>query len=113
MKLIQKILPLILVAFFSNLIFAQDGIGVRLDNDFSKIKKPKFYFSPINVQLLENNKKFISEVPKRVDLTETAFNCNDLALFCRLELKMEKAAKMPVKFRIGEVQYVEKMEGKY
>lgn len=36
----------------------------------------------------------------------------ELGLFCKLEVKMEKAFKMPVKFRLGEVQYVEKMEGK-
>lgn len=47
------------------------------------------------------------------DLNNKAYNYHDLALFCRLEVKMEKAFKMPVKFRIGEVQYVEKMEGKY
>lgn len=37
----------------------------------------------------------------------------DLAFFCRLEVKMEKAANIPIKFRLGEVQYVENMEGKY
>jgi hypothetical protein len=42
-----------------------------------------------------------------------AWKYEDLAFFCRLEVKMEKAAKFPIKFRLGEVQYVEKMEGKY
>lgn len=42
-----------------------------------------------------------------------AWKYEELAFFCRLEVKMEKAAKFPIKFRLGEVQYVEKMEGKY
>ena len=41
------------------------------------------------------------------------YQAQELAFFCRWEVKMEKASKMPVKFRLGEVQYTERMEGKY
>lgn len=37
---------------------------------------------------------------------------NQLPFFCKMEVKMEKTFKFPVKVRLGEVQYVEKMEGK-
>lgn len=37
----------------------------------------------------------------------------DLTFFCRLEVKIEKKLRMPFKFRLGEVQYTERMEGKY
>lgn len=40
-----------------------------------------------------------------------AFQVRDLAFSCRIEWRMEKALKFPVKFRLGEVQYVEAMEG--
>lgn len=36
-----------------------------------------------------------------------------LAFFCKLEVIMEKKARFPIKMRLGEVQYVEQMEGKY
>jgi hypothetical protein len=42
----------------------------------------------------------------------SAYNYNDLAIFCKLEVKMERAAGLPIKFRLGEVNYVEQMEGK-
>lgn len=41
-----------------------------------------------------------------------AFSPTDLAFFCRLEYKMERTLRFPVKIRLGEVQYVEEMEGK-
>lgn len=37
----------------------------------------------------------------------------DLAFFCKLEVKLEKATNLPIKFRLGEVQYAENREGKY
>ena len=42
-----------------------------------------------------------------------AYNFNHLAFFCRLEVRMEKATKMPVRFRLGTVDYVDRLEGKY
>lgn len=41
-----------------------------------------------------------------------AWNYQELAFFCKLEVKMEKALQLPVKVRLGEVHTVEKMEGK-
>lgn len=37
---------------------------------------------------------------------------SDLAFFCKVEVKMEKATHFPIKFRLGDVQYVERLEGK-
>lgn len=45
-------------------------------------------------------------------LNVSAYNYDDLAIFCKLEVKMEKASGIPVKFRLGEVNYVERLEGK-
>lgn len=40
------------------------------------------------------------------------YQYEDLAFFCKWEVKLEKAAQMPVKFRLGDVQYVDWLEGK-
>jgi len=38
---------------------------------------------------------------------------DNLALFCKIEVRLEKATKFPVKFRLGEVDYVDRLEGKH
>lgn len=35
-----------------------------------------------------------------------------LAFFCLVELHLEKAARLPIKFRLGSVDYVDRLEGK-
>jgi len=41
------------------------------------------------------------------------YSYHNLALFCKIEVQLEKAVKLPIKFRLGEVEYVDRMEGKY
>ena len=40
------------------------------------------------------------------------YSYHNLAFFCKVEVKLEKAAKFPVKFRLGDVNYVDQLEGK-
>ncbi len=63
-----------------------------IKNDFSKMPLSKADLRP-------------SAVPK-------AWKYCDLAFFCKVEVELEKAARMPVKFRLGDVQYVDWLEGK-
>ena len=51
------------------------------------------------------NTSHISPIPK-------AYCYEDLAIFCKLEVQLEKTLKFPVKIRLGEVNYVEMLEGK-
>ncbi|MEL6660063.1 MAG: hypothetical protein AAFY48_07790 [Bacteroidota bacterium] len=45
--------------------------------------------------------------------TLPAYNVDHLAFFCRLEVHLEKATKIPVRFRLGDVQQVDYLEGKF
>jgi hypothetical protein len=40
------------------------------------------------------------------------FYASHLPFFCDKELKIQKAIKLPIKFRLGSVQYCDKLEGK-
>lgn len=51
----------------------------------------------------------VSSAPAHIP---AAWSYEELAFFCKLEVKMEKALHLPVKVRLGEVQAVERMEGK-
>lgn len=43
----------------------------------------------------------------------SCYSTADLAFFCRLEVKLERATKIPVRFRLGDVQQVDYLEGKF
>jgi len=40
------------------------------------------------------------------------YNYHNLAFFCKVEVKLEEAVRFPVKFRLGDVNYVDQLEGK-
>lgn len=42
----------------------------------------------------------------------TAYSYERLGIFCKFEVQMERATRFPIKFRLGEVQYTEGLEGK-
>ena len=44
--------------------------------------------------------------------TYNTYCAADLAFFCRIEVKLEKTVRLPVLFRLGDVQYVNYLEGK-
>lgn len=50
--------------------------------------------------------------PLQITPIPKAYCYEDLAIFCKLEVKLEKKFKFPVKIRLGEVNYVEMLEGK-
>lgn len=39
-----------------------------------------------------------------------AYHYEHLGAFCKLEVQLEKAVRLPVKVRLGEVQYTEQLE---
>ncbi|MFK8105253.1 MAG: hypothetical protein AB8G15_22260 [Saprospiraceae bacterium] len=41
-----------------------------------------------------------------------AYCFKELALFCKIEVQLEQLSKIPVKFRLGSVDYVDQLESK-
>lgn len=50
--------------------------------------------------------------PSQQQPNPAAYAYKDLAFFCKIEVQLEKAVKLPVKFRLGSVDYVDYLEGK-
>jgi len=44
--------------------------------------------------------------------TPKIYSFEELAFFCKIEVELEKATGLPVKFRLGSVPYVDRLEGK-
>lgn len=71
-------------------------------------------FSPVHyLSLFRTTDTGLDRTLPTADPLPSAYRYEELAFFCRIEVQMERAFKFSVKFRLGEVQYVERMEGKY
>jgi hypothetical protein len=90
-----------------------DGIGqtgIQLSNPifFQNTKTP--------MTILTKNKyrQALAAVKQQKQPTQIpmAYCYNNLAFFCKIEVKMEKASSFPVKFRLGSVPYVDYLEQK-
>ncbi len=58
------------------------------------------------------SERFLKLLEKKHTPIPRAYCYEDLAFFCKLEVKLEKQLKIPFKIRLGEVNYVEQLEGK-
>jgi hypothetical protein len=96
----QKILFLFLFLFFAKVtLFAQILLP---------LKKAEFSFkSPIGLQVKDTVRTISPSM-----LVSPTFYCSNLAFFCKKEIKIEKVTKIPFRFRLGSVQYVDYLEGK-
>ena len=70
------------------------------------LQKPFFKTS-----ILDTAKTFPLNISPSM-LVSPSFYSNNLAFFCRQEIKFEKVTKIPFKFRLGSVQQVDYLEGK-
>ena len=110
---------LILFLFFGiNSAHAQVGLHIENSTESFQLRKhvlniPSIYptfilysdYSFQNPLTFNSNLNNIIQQPKIYDY-------HNLALFCKLEVQLEKATKFPVKFRLGDVEYVDQLEGK-
>lgn len=104
----KKIVLIFILGLSSNFIFAQTNYFPIKHYTIQQIA-----FEPLNIVDIYQTSLL---KPEPIDLSKaftiSAYSYDDLAIFCKLEVQMEKASGFPVKFRLGEVNYVEQLEGK-
>jgi hypothetical protein len=79
---------------------------------------PKRLSASFTAFRFQTNSSFLPNLQQSMDVFQqsnvaSVYCVADLAFFCRLEVQMEKATKIPVRFRLGDVQQVDYLEGKY
>ena len=74
---------------------------------------PIHFFKPsVAPQLFFNAPLFISPAADVQQVLAPNYYTTHFGFFCKQELQLEKAVKMPIKIRLGSVQEVDRMEGK-
>lgn len=64
------------------------------------------------VTLAPSKNKLESKAFHSLALINPDNSYQNLGVFCKWEVQLEKAARFPVRFRLGEFNYVEQLEGK-
>jgi hypothetical protein len=93
-----EILIFCMIFVVKTLSAQQNQLKSSTDKAFKNL--PSLQFSPIRSQSYS-----IQPVPGN-------FYVKNLGFFCRQELKLEAATGIPFKFRLGSVNYCDRMEGK-
>ena len=111
MKIWFKILFSIFL-FSTSISYSQVGLNVDQQIEITSIPSVfKNTISDYNLSIIKistdseihsvsNQNPNFSSIPK-------IYSYHNLAFFCKVEVKLEKAAKFPVKFRLGDVNYVD------
>ena len=106
--------------FFANALLGQVGLTVEKstadkatlnwNKNGQKIFFPKYKTSDVPKDLRSH---ILSDNYSNALGNFSSNKNNELAFFCRIEVKLEKSSKIPVRFRLGEVQAVDAKEGKW
>ena len=110
----------IVFLFFANVLLGQIGLTVEektadkvtlnWNQNGEKTFFPKYKISGIPVDL--RNHILGDTNSGQIGFHPTNPN-GELAFFCKIEVELEKSSKIPVRFRLGEVQAVDAKEGKW
>ncbi|MFK7773386.1 MAG: hypothetical protein AB8F94_14655 [Saprospiraceae bacterium] len=121
----KKTFHLFLFLSFANVMLGQVGLRVegtqfaqKSQVDWEKRKElvKVFFTKKDQSQIPQDLKKyFLSDKisANSTNIFTQKSTPNELAFFCRIEEKIELKSKIPLRFRLGEVQAVDQKEGKW
>ena len=88
-------------------VFVISAASVRSQTPVTAVSGKNIFKKPYAVAPLNANANISPSM-----LVAPSFYAGHLPFFCRQEIKFEHATKIPFKFRLGSVQYVDYLEGK-
>ena len=67
----------------------------------------------VKAQQFTKFKKITDSLPlQRLHLIPENYYSNNLGFMCKREIQVEKSTKIPLRIRLGSLEYVDKLEGK-
>jgi len=99
------ILTMLFILFLGGL---SAQIGIQIDNVTYKVHETDL--STVE-EAIPHLTQIFKPIAPLTQVLKTDYQ-KHLAFFCRVEVKLEKSTKLPIKFRLGDVQYVDWLEGK-
>ena len=110
--MVKRILFLSAFCFLMAAVGKSQTVGLSMSNikaspQYVFSKKEKLHvFSGANA----GNQQVVKSPPRAIP---SIFSVATMPFFCKIEYKMGLNKKLPIKFRLGDVQYVDEMEGKH
>lgn len=114
------ILCLLIGSTFPNLKAQESGTFLRFQNQFPTTlmvvipdlildtSKNNHHFSPIKAP-----PQWKSVAIPSPDRSPRVYNYQEIGIFCKLDVKLDKVSKLPIRFRLGTQEVVDRKEGKY
>ena len=115
MKIAQSVsLLILLTALFSIELKAQMGLSPnKSPNKYSLLLNKKYSQTLQNQRLTSPAQATLRKAPPfNINAPYYQFSVETMPFFCKIEYKMGLNKKLPLKFRLGDVQYVDELEGK-
>jgi hypothetical protein len=112
----------VLLLMLPTKIFSQQQLRSFVQNEANK----RWFFSSPKVFLFDRSKgdqtldpktnfvivKFPEFLSKNLEIIQSDFYTTHFGFFCKKELLFEKNTNVPLRFRFGSIEYVNKLEGK-
>lgn len=115
----KKLFGICLACFFSQVLMAQITLAAttqsyhQLKTQLTALSIETNFSEQIQqFTFQETRKNTFNLMQKEQQQMPAAYAYKDLAFFCKIEVQLEKAMKLPIKFRLGSVDYVDYLEGK-